>query len=180
MTFSLHRLAICLALVASACSSEAPRSGSPAVGKADDAVCEGAKLDHNGVCRLPNGRFARKECCAVEQDPACFDLETAIQDSSCLDDIDDPADVNWPACIEQAESTMFFAASCCVLDAERFAWCGAIPALECFEFEDFAFDNCVPDDEAPVDWHTCIELSDITQEAAAACCTTGDFLWCQG
>jgi hypothetical protein len=29
-----------------------------------DPVCDGADLDDNGVCRLPNGRFAHKTCCA--------------------------------------------------------------------------------------------------------------------
>lgn len=36
-------------------------------GKADDLgpSCEGARLDTNGVCRFPDGRFAPKVCCSM-------------------------------------------------------------------------------------------------------------------
>lgn len=171
-------LALCVGIAAS-CSTETAPLPSPATGKADAPSCDGAKLDTHGICRKPDGRFAPKACC--EQDPACFDLESSIQTSNCLDDIDDPTDVNWEACFEQADVTMMFAATCCVLDPERFMWCAGIPTLACFEFEDFVFDFCLADGpDEPVDWHTCIELSDITQQDAAACCDIApdDFLWC--
>ena len=57
---------------------------------------------------------------------------------------------------------------CCDPDAE----------VDCQAFEDQAFDNCVPDDEAPIDWRSCFELFEITEASAASCCEQDDFLWC--
>ena len=52
-----------------ACSTEAPDSES-----LDAVSCDGARFDHNGTCRLPNGRFAKESCCAVDVDPIACDV----------------------------------------------------------------------------------------------------------
>ncbi len=49
--------ALSLSVVA-ACSSD------PGTTTLDATGCEGAKKDQNGVCRRPNGQFAKKVCCA--------------------------------------------------------------------------------------------------------------------
>jgi DNA 3'-phosphatase len=46
------------ATLGAACTSS---SGSESL---DHTDCEGAELDDNGICRKPNGRFAKKLCCA--------------------------------------------------------------------------------------------------------------------
>lgn len=56
----------------------------------NQTTCDGAKLDSAGKCRLPNGRFARKECCA----PTCHeDLSDAID--ACIADQEANGDWNW-------------------------------------------------------------------------------------
>ena len=53
-------------LVLLGCSAPADQAEDPIDpgGKADDpAACIGARLDSNGICRRPDGRFAPRDCC---------------------------------------------------------------------------------------------------------------------
>jgi hypothetical protein len=69
------------------------------------------------------------------------------------------------------ENGRFAPARCCTI---RFV-------DECFIFEDHATDVCLPDDDAPADWPTCFEISDVTPDFAAGCCEligADQLLWC--
>jgi hypothetical protein len=72
-------------------------------------------------------------------------------------------------------------AGVCRFEDGRFApaACCAVAELDCDALADAAIDQCLPDDEAAVDWPSCLAQLGSSAEAAATCCSGGDFLWCE-
>ena len=62
--------ALALVALASACTSPSPESES-----LDATSCEGAHFDNGGICRRPDGRFAKKTCCSPDFPRARRSLE---------------------------------------------------------------------------------------------------------
>ncbi len=97
------------------------------LGKADgpdSEGCDGAALDANGVCRLPNGRFAPALCCAttnvcenatIDAQGQCRDQETGrFVPKACCDELCEGAKIINRYC--RYEDTGRFALAACCAD----------------------------------------------------------------
>lgn len=121
------------------------------------------------------------EATAVNATPeACDALADRTMDL-CVPDDDAP--VPWESCLASLDGKdqKPLASACCASVAADFLWCPKASASTCDTLESWAMDNCVPDDDAAVDWKTCFAIGEVGAESLAnACCDTSDgFLWCK-
>jgi DNA 3'-phosphatase len=70
--------------------------------------CEGAKPDDNGVCRRPDGRFAKKACCAIEATLPHPSTRRTLEAYTCPSE---PSAEGVPVAFFDADSTLRIARS---------------------------------------------------------------------
>lgn len=100
----MHRaiMTLACAFAISACQGGRGPATDSGGGKADDPGCAGAALDDDGVCRLPDGKFAPAACCQSVVDQ----LADLLDDDGALL-IPPPGQPGHPDSVDEADEVTF-------------------------------------------------------------------------